>query len=792
MDLEVEKLLRKGAIEEVEPCENQFLSNIFTIPKKGGERRPVVDMRDLNNFIEPVHFKMEDLSHLPSLLRRGDFMCKIDLKDAYQTIPIAKKSRIYLRFLWRGRLYQFTCLPFGLRSSPRIFTKVLKPLLVYLRAMGVRLLVYLDDILIMAATPELCLEHTQLTWQLLTDLGFLGNLKKSVLAPKQQAEYLGFIVNSIEMKLFLTEEKLLRAKLEAERLLKSNPVVKILASFLGFCQSTLPAIAVAPLHFRNLQADMIKALKGSRGGQGYRSVVCLSPKAKKELEWWRDYVKMNNGKSILPPEEQDTIFSDASKQGWGAHLNLAKIGGRWNWEEKLKSHINWLELKAAFLALQAFLPQLKHQHVQIGIDNKTAMTYINKLGGTRSHRLTSLALEMSNFAADRNLTLSAVYVPGEENQIADKKSRVFQDSLEWMLHPAVFQALQKEVGCFSIDLFATRVNHQVPAFVSWRPEPGAVATDAFNVKWDFQLAYLFPPFCMIKRCLRKNSARSGTLCPDHTSVEKQPLVSSHSISVSRATIASAKTAGSSETSRHRKDTPPVPSKKLQAGCMAHFRAKLAKEGFSQKVSDILLSSWRRKTASQYESAWKAWSGWCSEREINPFSTTLENIFEFLADLFHKGFKFRTLGVYRSAISSNHETVDGFVIGKHPMMAKFMKGVFSLRPPEPKYFVTWDVRQVLDFLKTWSPAESLSLKQPTLKLVMLAALITAARSSSVNKMNLCFRYFKPHGVLFKVPGLTKCAGPKRPLQNLFLASFPPDRRLCFVNYLKQYEKVTKNL
>ena len=92
-DLEVEKLLRNGAIEEVEPCENQFLSNIFTIPKKGGERRLVVDMRDLNNFIEPVHFKMEDLSHLPSVLWRGDFMCKIDLKDVYQTIPIAKKIK---------------------------------------------------------------------------------------------------------------------------------------------------------------------------------------------------------------------------------------------------------------------------------------------------------------------------------------------------------------------------------------------------------------------------------------------------------------------------------------------------------------------------------------------------------------------------------------------------------------------------------------------------------------------------------------------------------------------------
>ena len=161
-------------------------------------------------------------------------------------------------------------------------------------------------------------------------------------------------------------------------------------------------------------------------------------------------------------------------------------------------------------------------------------------------------------------------------------------------------------------------------------------------------------------------------------------------------------------------------------------------------------------------------------------------------MFHKAFKFHTLGVYRSPISSNHETVDGFVIGKHPMMAKFIKGVFSLRPPEPKYFVTWDVRQVLNFLKTWAPTESLSLKQLTLKLVMLAALITAARSSSENKMDLCFRYFNPNGVLFKIPGLTKCAGPKRPLQKLFLAGFPPDRRLCFVKYLKHFKKVTKNL
>ena len=93
VDLEVEKLLRKGAIEEVEPCEKQFLSNIFMIPKKGGERRPVVDIRDLNNFIKPVHFKMEDLSHLPSVLRRGGFYVQDRLKRRISNHSDCKKIK---------------------------------------------------------------------------------------------------------------------------------------------------------------------------------------------------------------------------------------------------------------------------------------------------------------------------------------------------------------------------------------------------------------------------------------------------------------------------------------------------------------------------------------------------------------------------------------------------------------------------------------------------------------------------------------------------------------------------
>ena len=96
----------------------------------------------------------------------------------------------------------------------------------------------------------------------------------------------------------------------------------------------------------------------------------------------------------------------------------------------------------------------------------------------------------------------------------------------------------------------------------------------------------------------------------------------------------------------------------------------------------------------------------------------------------------------------------------------MKGIFSLRPPEPRYFVTWDVNNVLQLLRSWSPAESLSLKKLSLKLAMLGALITASRSSSLAQLDLKFRFFVSNGVYFKIADLTKCSRPERPGQKIF--------------------------
>ena len=103
IDLEVNQMLEKAAIHIVHPHEKEqgFISALFLVPKKGGGQRPVINLRPLNQYIPYEHFKMEGI-HMPRyLLRKDDYMVKIDLKDAYFTRPVWKNHQKFLRFIWK-------------------------------------------------------------------------------------------------------------------------------------------------------------------------------------------------------------------------------------------------------------------------------------------------------------------------------------------------------------------------------------------------------------------------------------------------------------------------------------------------------------------------------------------------------------------------------------------------------------------------------------------------------------------------------------------------------------------
>ena len=110
---------------------------------------------------------MENLTTLKSLINPGDYMINIDLTDAYLSVPIHQESQKLLRFIWQNKSYQFKAMPFGLNVAPRVFTKLLKPVVAWLRGQGIRLIIYLDDILIMASSVEMVKQHKQITIHLL-------------------------------------------------------------------------------------------------------------------------------------------------------------------------------------------------------------------------------------------------------------------------------------------------------------------------------------------------------------------------------------------------------------------------------------------------------------------------------------------------------------------------------------------------------------------------------------------------------------------------------------------------
>ena len=118
-----------------------FIRNFFVISKASGGFWPIFNLKSLNKFIRPVHFKMEGIHLLRDLIWKGDWFMNLDLKDAYVTVPIHSDDQKFLHFLWKGNRFQYRCLPFGLSSAPWAFTKFPKPVIKFLRMRGVRLIV---------------------------------------------------------------------------------------------------------------------------------------------------------------------------------------------------------------------------------------------------------------------------------------------------------------------------------------------------------------------------------------------------------------------------------------------------------------------------------------------------------------------------------------------------------------------------------------------------------------------------------------------------------------------------
>ncbi|XP_045767231.1 uncharacterized protein LOC123868713 [Maniola jurtina] len=496
----INKLLDLGAISVCNRSKNDFCSRIFLAPKPNGSKRFILNLKALNKFIHTTHFKMEDHRTAARLVPRSGFMANIDLTEAYLLVPIIKAHRKYLRFEFDGSCYEFNAMPYGLSVAPRVFTKLMKEVMSFLRKMGYKSVIYLDDILCIGNTYVECQDNVNKTVYWLQCLGFVINYNKSNLIPRQVCRFLGFIYNTVDMTLSLPDEKRQSIMRLVEKFITLPKCsIRELSQFIGVLTAACPAVKYGWLYTKILERQKYLALKQF---ENFEVKIRLTDVILPDLYWWRENITSTSNLLRSDNNFELEIFTDASKIGWGAFCNGKRVNGGWKVDES-SFHINRLELLAAFLGLKCFASTRYNCSILLRVDNTTALCYINRMGGIRFPHLNDLAKQIWQWCEMRQISLFASYINTHANIEADQESRKTNWDIEWELSQWAFQRIVKSLGEPQIDLFASRTNAKCSLYVSWKPDPDATYIDAFTISWQSVFFYAFPPFALILKCLRK-------------------------------------------------------------------------------------------------------------------------------------------------------------------------------------------------------------------------------------------------------------------------------------------------
>ena len=242
-------LIAKGAVELVPLPSPGFYSRLFIVWKTSGSWRPVIDLSHLNRFVDVSHFQMETIQSVFLSVRQGDWMASIDLKEAYLQVPVHPASRHFLRFVFRGQVYQFKALCFGLSTAPQVFTRVMAPVSAILHSLGIRMRRYLDDWLVQSSSRESLQRDLQTVLSLCHELGIVINPLKSNLVPSQVVQYLGVVIDSTSFRASPSVERVTRLQSTAVAFQSYRELVAVAAGrtfFAGSPRSWRPAEDAVP------------------------------------------------------------------------------------------------------------------------------------------------------------------------------------------------------------------------------------------------------------------------------------------------------------------------------------------------------------------------------------------------------------------------------------------------------------------------------------------------------------------------------------------------------------------
>uniref|UniRef100_A0A803K510 ribonuclease H n=1 Tax=Xenopus tropicalis TaxID=8364 RepID=A0A803K510_XENTR len=659
----VQQLILKQAVTLVSPPEQGrgFYSLLFLITKATG------DLRMLNRYLKRQTFKMETLATIKSMIRPGDWLASLDLKDAYLHIPIALEHQRFLRFCLKDQHYQFRCLPFGLATSPRTFTKVLVVIIAKLRGYGIEIYHYLDDLLLVARDPTILRSNLQRTKEVLERFGCIVNLAKSQVVPSQRMIYLGAQIDTLLGLVTLPRKKIDHIMLQVSQFKKKlTTSAKKFMSLLGLLTSPNGLVRWAKWKMRPIQLSFLN--QWNSVNQNWSQTIQITAKCKRQLSWWMIPSNLRGG---LPLESPNWIelYTDASGSG--------EMEGR-PFEDPVQ-HLGAQSNFSGTCLLQGNSPGFccQSEDRQCCCSSLHQRTRWNKkqvtpqrspsdygMGSTPSLRPDSpicsrygecgSRLSQSDTFAQGGVGIESSSVLVDNLHLGLSGSRSDGDPFECQTSSVLLQSPLSRCsgsGCFFTELGRSICVH----FPSDSDHPENPDED--------------PSIQNDGYCNSPRLAEEALVSLAEEPVGISPIISP----TDRGFVDS----GQMGTSR---------SSKSQSKGLEVERRILKELGCSEAVINTLLKARKHNTMCKYHKIWDTFRSWAVERSLDPMNPSVGNILDFLQAGLDKGLSLSTLKGKISALSAILEKR----WAKDPLIVRFFQAINRIRPPRKNTFPAWDL------------------------------------------------------------------------------------------------------
>lgn len=531
---EVEEIGEEEAMRIV--AEGKIVSSAFVVWQgEGGARkgRFVINLSIQSKHWPRGSVKMETVQGFAAQVERGDSLMSFDVQGGYRHFFLHPDMRDMFLFRYGGRFYRCIALPFGWGRSGLWFTKLMRPLVQRLREKEqYRVLAYLDDFLVApsrvgrVSSAQDCERARRVIGQLLGRLGITRHPDKGEWEGSTRLEHLGVLIDTVEMRVFVTDAKVVRVQKWARKVIgiaaRNQRLVPLdmLRSFCGLCVSLTLAMPLARFYTRSLYFDMARAERESMGKEkdvegpntsAARVRICRQ--SMRDLSFWRKLTR-GEGRDLVPVGVDVTMHSDEADVGYGGTLGFdegAGSPGFWEgrgfWEASdRRASITLRELRAVRLLLHrhfyGYVSDPRVRRILLHEDNQAVVCVLNAMVSASKEMMAELR-KLDALMKAMGVRIEARWLPSAVNKFADALSRTW-DPGDARATSKIVESVQKEYG---LDGVAFRDRPLGETMVARRKYLSVQMAE----HWGDGLARIYnPPFDMLPLVVRKLEQEGGT------------------------------------------------------------------------------------------------------------------------------------------------------------------------------------------------------------------------------------------------------------------------------------------